>query len=367
MPNNILFIYNQVNKKQKTGLFRECTLDDDVKDIKEALLKTNYNILSLDLYHPDQLDKFIIDSYPIDFSFILAEGYKDYPHTLYNGLGASRIRKQLKAHNIPYSHSSIESMEICRNKDLTYQKLKEHNIPIPKYFVFNLQNRFRRKHLLKEIEHLGYPLMVKPAGGGDSIGITSKSVIHNIDELKYIIEYLRRTLGPEKIIIEQYLSGQEFTVGVLGGEKMFILPIISFPENWGIRYTETKNREHMMYNQFNIVNEWDALFYSLIDISVKSFQAVKANDIIRIDIKKDQIGNLYVIDINGSPALTKRASVAFMASKAGLSQSQLIKLVFYNSIVRNSLSPSKYLEDLIRPLQEKLKPYIHNQLIETLL
>ncbi|HNR66136.1 MAG TPA: ATP-grasp domain-containing protein, partial [Atribacterota bacterium] len=249
----------------------------------------------------------------------------------------------------------------------TYQKLKKYNISIPKYFVFNLKNRFRRKQLLHEIEHIGYPLMVKPAGGGDSIGITSKSVIHNIDELRYIIEYLRRTLGPEKIIIEQYLSGQEFTVGVLSGEKMYILPIISFPENWGIRYTETKNKEYRMYNQFNIVNERNALFYSLIDISVKSFQAVKANDIIRIDIKKDQLGNLYVIDINGSPALTKRASIAFMASKAGLSQSQLIMLVFYNSIVRNGLSPSKYLEDLIKPLQKKLKPYDHGQLMEALL
>ncbi len=364
LPKKILFVYNQVSKKHKYGLFRECTLDTDVQAIREALLKTKCTILSLDLYNPEQLDNFITDNYPIDFAFVLAEGYKDYPHSLYNGYGAARVREQLKKHNIPSSHASIESMEICRNKDFTYQKLQEHNIPVPKHFVFDSHNRFRKKKLLKEIDQIGYPLMIKPAGGGDSIGITPKSVVHNLIELKRKIEYLKRTLGLEKLIIEQYLPGQEFTVGVLGSETKYILPIIAFPENWGIRYTRTKNKEYRIQNQFKIIGQKHALFSSLVDISVKSFSAVKASDIIRLDIKKDQEGNLYVIDINGTPSLSIHGSVTFMASKVGLSHSQLIKIVFYESMVRNNLVPSQYLEELIAPLKEKLYPYYGDQLIE---
>ena len=360
MPKNILFIYNQVSKKQKIGLFRECTLDNDVKVIQEALMKTKYNILSLDLYNPEELDNFIIDNYPIDYSFILAEGYKDYPHTLYDGSGAVRIRRQLKAHNIPFSHGSVESLEICRNKDLTYEKLQEYNIPVPKYFVIDLQNRLKSKEIIQKIESIGYPLMVKPVGGGDSIGITPKSVIHNLEQLKYIIEYLRKTLGHEKLIIEQYLPGQEYTVGILGGKSKYVLPIIAFPENWGIRYTKKKNKEYKFREQFKIIGEKHALFPSLIDISVKSFMAVQAGDIIRIDIKQDAAGNLYVIDINGSPTLTKRASMVFMASKAGLSQSRLIKLVFYIGIIRNGITPSNHLEELIEPLKEMLQSYTND-------
>jgi D-alanine--D-alanine ligase len=366
LPKNILFVYNQVSKKYKYGLLRECTLDTDVRAIRKALVETKNNILSIDLYNPEQLDSFIVDNYPIDYSFILAEGYKDYPHTLYDGSGAARIRRQLKSHNIPFSHGSIESLEICRNKDLTYEKLQEYNIPIPKYFVIDLQNRLKSKEVIQKIESVGYPLMVKPAGGGDSIGITPKSVIHNLEQLKYIIEYLRKTLGQEKLIIEQYLPGQEYTVGILGGKSRYIFPIIAFPEDWGIRYTKKKNKEYKFREQLKIIGEKHPLFPSLIDISIKSFLAVKAGDIIRLDIKEDKEGNIYIIDINGNPALTANGSVTFMANKMGLSHSELIQVILYESMIRNKLTPNDSFEKLIIPLKEKLQPYAREQLIETL-
>jgi D-alanine-D-alanine ligase len=364
LQKNVLFLYNQVSKKYKYGLFRECTLDKDVKAIREALIKTKDNILSLDLYNHEQLDNFIAENKPINFAFVLAEGYKDYPQTLYNGFGASRVREQLKKHGIPSSHASIESMEICRNKDFTYKKLQENNIPIPNFFVFDSHNRFRKKDFLKEINRIGYPLMIKPAGGGDSIGITSKSVVHNLIELKNKIETLKRTLGPEKLILEQYLPGQEYTVGILGSDTKYILPIIAFPIDWGIRYTRTKNKEYRMQSKFKIIDHKHPLFSSIVDISVNSFIAVKASDVIRLDIKKDTDGNLYVIDINGTPALSLNGSLTFMASKVGLSHSQLIKIIFYESMVRNNLAPSRYLEEVIEPLKKRLYPHKGDNLIE---
>jgi len=350
----MLFVYNEVSKKNKRGLFRECILDTDVQVIQEALVKTKCNILSLDLHNPEQLEQFVTENYPIDFAFVLSEGYKDNPYTLYNGYGSVNVREQLKKHNIPCSHSSIESMEICRNKDFTYKKLQENNILVPKHFIFATHFRFRKKQLLKQINQIGYPLMIKPAGAGNSLGITPKSVVHNLVELKHKIEYLKRTLGQVKLIIEQYLPGQEFTVGVLEGDTKYILPIIAFPENLGIRYTKTKNKEWCMQNQFRIIGKRHPLFLSLVDISIKSFLAVKASDIIRLDIKKDQEGNLYVIDINGNPSLSIHSSLTFMASKVGLSHSQLIKIIFYESMARNKLITSQNLEELIAPLKERI-------------
>lgn len=364
MSKNVLFVYNQVSKKYKYGLFRECTLDTDVKAIREALIKTKYNILSFDLYNSEQLENFIIENKPVDFAFVLAEGFKDYPDTLYNGYGAARVREQLKKHNIPSSHSSIESMEICRNKDITYQILQKKGIPIPNHFVFDTHYRFRKKSFLKEINRVGYPLMIKPAGGGDSIGITPKSVVNNLTELKHKIDYLKRTLGHKKLIVEQYLPGQEFTVGILGSETKYVLPIIAFPENWGIRYTRTKNKEYRMRKQFKIIDHKHELFSSLVNISVRSFNAVQAKDIIRLDIKTDLEENLYIIDINGTPALSVNGSLTFMASKVGLSHSELTIIIFYESMVRNNLVPNQFLEDLISPLKQKIYPYKSDKLIE---
>lgn len=356
MPNKILFVFNQVTKKEKRGLFRECTLDRDVEAIEKALKETKYHVLSLDLYSPQQLEEFIAENEPIDFAFVLAEGHKDYPLTLYDGQGATNVRERLIKHNIPVSHSSIETIEICRNKELTYQKLQENSIIVPKYFVLDTHNRFRKNQILPEIERIGYPLMVKPAGGGDSIGITPKSVVSNMIELKNKINYLKRTLGKGKIILEQFLPGQEFTITILGNEAQYVLPIVAFPKRWGIRYTEVKNKEHELRNKFTIIGEEDALFNKLRGISLKCFQAVKADDIIRIDVRKDPENRLYVIDINGLPSFSVKSSVNFMANKAGISHSQIIQLVCYEGMVKNGLVPGRYLENLIKPIKKIFTP-----------
>lgn len=185
MIKNILFTYNQVGQRERKGLFRECIpTEEDVEAIRKALVKTNNNILSLDLLTPEQLDEFISRHQPIDLAFILAEGYKNIPHTFYSGHGSAMVRQRFNKYHIPCALSCIESMEICRNKDLTYIKLKGKNIPIPGYFVFDTHLRFNKIKLLSQIEKIGFPLMIKPVGEGDSIGITPKSVVHNLQELE---------------------------------------------------------------------------------------------------------------------------------------------------------------------------------------
>jgi len=358
MIKNILFAYNQVSQREHKGLFRECIPTEDVDAIRQALIKTNNHILSLDLLTPEQLDEFISKHQPIDLSFVLAEGYKDIPHTFYSGHGAAMVRKQLNKYHIPCALSGIESMEICRNKDLTYIKLKEKNVLIPDYFVFDTHLRFNKIKLLSQIEKIGFPLMIKPAGGGDSIGITPKSVVHNLQELKNRFLCLKKELGPEKLIIEKYLPGREYTVGVLGSKaKKYILPIIAFPKDYGIRYTSTKNKEYKMRDKFEIIYRDDERFKKLAQIAVNTFDAVGASDVIRIDFMEDESGNTYVIDVNGTPALSLTGSLTFMASKVGLTHSQLIKLIFYESVVRYNLAPTYLLEEIISKIQAKLATY----------
>ncbi|GAI60374.1 unnamed protein product, partial [marine sediment metagenome] len=148
MIKNILFAYNQVSQRERKGLFRECILIEDVDAIRKALIKTKNNVLSLDLLGPEQLDEFISKHQPIDLAFVLAEGYKDIPHTFYSGHGAAMIRKQLNKYYIPCALSGIESMEICRNKDITYDKLKGNNILVPDHFIFDTHFRFNKIKLL---------------------------------------------------------------------------------------------------------------------------------------------------------------------------------------------------------------------------
>ena len=358
MIKNILFVYNQVSPRERKGFFRECIPIVDVDAIRKALIETNNNILSLDLLKPEQLDEFISKHQPIDLAFVLAEGYKDIPHTFYSGHGAALVRKQLKKYLIPCALSGIESMEICRNKDISYTKLRGKNILVPNHFIFDTHFRFNKIKLLSQIGKIGFPLMIKPAGGGDSIGITPKSVVHNLQELKNRFLCLKKELGPEKLIIEKYLPGREYTVGVLGSRaKKYILPIIGFPKDHGIRYTSTKKKEYKMREKFEIIYRDDERFKKLAQIAINTFDAVGASDAIRIDLIEDEPGKTYVIDVNGTPALSLTGSLTFMASKVGLTHSQLIKLIFYESIVRYDLAPTCLLKETISKIQAKLVTY----------
>ena len=358
MIKNILFIYNQGSQRERKGLLRECIPIEGVDAIRKALIETNNNILSLDLLSPEQLDDFINIHKPIELAFVLAEGYKDIPHTFYSGHGAAMVRKQLSKYHIPCALSSIESMEVCRNKDLAYIKLREKNILVPNHFIFDTHFRFNKIKLLSQIEKIGFPLMIKPAGGGDSIGITSKSVVHNLQELKNRFLCLKKELGPEKLIIEKYLPGREYTVGVLGSKaKKYILPIIGFPKDHGIRYTSTKKKEYKMREKFEIIYRDDERFKKLAQIAIDTFDAVEASDAIRIDFMEDESGNIYVIDVNGTPALSLTGSLTFMASKSGLTHGKLIKLIFYESVVRYNLSPTYLLEEIISKIQARLATY----------
>jgi len=360
MIKNILFVYNQVSQRERKGLFRECIPTEDVDAIRKALIETNNNILSLDLLSPEQLNNFISKHKPIDLAFILAEGYKDIPHTFYSGHGAAMVHKQLNKYHIPCALSDIESMEVCRNKDLTYIQLRGKNIIVPNHFIFDSHFRFNKIQLLSQIEKIGFPLMIKPAGGGDSIGITPKSVVHNLQELKNRFIGLKKELGPERLIIEKYLPGREYTVGVLGSKaKKYILPIIAFPTDHGIRYTSTKKKEYKMREKFEIIYRDDERFKKLAQIAIKTFDAVGASDAIRIDFIEDESRKAYVnvIDVNGTPALSLTGSLTFMASKVGLTHSQLIKLIFYESVVRHNLAPTYLLEEIISKIQARLATY----------
>jgi len=84
---------------------------------------------------------------------------------------------------------------------------------------------------------------------------------------------------------------------------------------------------------------------------------VGASDAIRIDLIEDKSGKTYVIDVNGTPALSLTGSITFMASKVGLTHSQLIKLIFYESVIRYDLAPTYLLEEIISKIQARLATY----------
>lgn len=222
------------------------------------------------------------------------------------------------------THSAAEVMELCRNKDLTYKVLQEAELPIPRHVCFNLADNNIAEQIATAQWQVNYPMFVKPTGGGNSIGIDEKSVINNAQELRTVLERLVNSYGITHALAESYLPGQEFTVGVMGHQEKYVLPILGFPANFPVRSNAVKKIEAEQRDKFQILYPTDSRYARLQHLALKTFEALGAKGVIRIDMKEDIDGNPYIIDVNGTPSLSAKGSLAFMSEHNGMTFRDLI-------------------------------------------
>ncbi|MDQ0254966.1 D-alanine--D-alanine ligase [Evansella vedderi] len=323
MRNKLLFVYNYVSKENMTDELKECASEQTVLALENALKSLAFEIINVNLYNENQLNEIILANQPISGAFVIAEGFLDSPHTLYDGSGALSVRKVLEAHNIPYTHSTPKTMEACRNKDLTYEVLQMAGVTIPKYF--SLPTPAYKERQLDEAEAtIGYPMFVKPAGGGNSLGIDEMSICHNREELIRKFNQLGELIGDQPVLIETFLSGREFTVAVLGNADPQVLPIIEFPNDVQVRSHAVKAMEHEKRASFSLISRYEETGLQIANIALQVYEGLQGKDMIRLDMKTDDFGNIYVIDVNGTPSLSLKGSVSFMISSLGITMDELI-------------------------------------------
>ncbi|WP_028307856.1 D-alanine--D-alanine ligase family protein [Desulfitibacter alkalitolerans] len=356
MKNTILFIYNWV--ENKADQFIECATKTTVDCIKNALNLSGFEVIPLNLYNIAQLRDSIKQINPT-LAFVIAEGFLDNPETLFDGSGSTLIREILAEMNVPYTHSTPSGMINCRNKDITYKILRETNVPVPDSFV--LPNATLFKNYINDIEEtIAYPMFVKPTGGGNSIGIDNSSIVYNRHELQAKVNGLTALIGDSSIIIETFLSGREYTVGVMGNFTTTVLPVIAFPKDYQVRSYKIKKTESKDKNNIEVFFYNDPLYQKVCPIALNTFSALKVNDVIRIDIKEDSLGNPMVIDVNGSPSLAPGGSLAFMAQNMDISHGELINMLLWESMQRFKINPTPELLRVKEGINLRIKHYSEN-------
>ncbi|PYZ92546.1 hypothetical protein CR194_12820 [Salipaludibacillus keqinensis] len=109
---------------------------------------------------------------------------------------------------------SNEAQRICDDKYLTNEALKKAGVPIP------LGRKFEKEktdqELVRYAEEIGFPIVLKPTNGSGGKGVIVN--ITSVDELTRSLQYVRKQLNYEEVIIEQFITGEEFRVYVLNNE-----------------------------------------------------------------------------------------------------------------------------------------------------
>lgn len=351
MTHTILFAYNLDLSGGENPQMVECSTADTVDRIFLALQNTGNTVFKLNLFSPEELENCLGRLPAIDFVFNIAEGFLHAPRTMYDGSGAARIKAVFNKLNLPVSHSSAQTMIKCRNKQLTNLVLRRSGIPTPEGFVIYDRNN------LSNLQGLKFPVFIKPLSGGSSLGIDEGSVVDSYPRLAARVNYLQGLLDGAGLLVEEYLPGPEYTVAVIGNKPLIILPPASFKSNL-VRSTDIK-RQGFTGPPCKFIDRTNQSFFEPADLAVKAFKALGAADAIRVDIKENNRGEKYMIDVNGTPSLSSTGSLYRSARHLGLDFQQTVALILACSMQRYGLPWSKKLTGMMADLEKNLEPYYH--------
>jgi len=260
----------------------------------------------------------------IDFVFNLCdEGYN-------NDAGKElHIPSLLEMLGIPYTGSGPQSLVYCYDKSLVRGIAKEMGIPVPEAFFIKPEDS------IFELP-FGFPVIVKPNFGDSSFGITQRSVASNIEELINAISEIRQKFGYDKpIIVEEFLTGKDLSVGIIGNppESYKVLPIIEedysvlppeLPRICGYEAKWLPDSPYWNIKSIPAQLQEDTEKF-IVEHCLKLFERLECRDYCRFDWRLDSEGNPRLLEVNPNPGWCWDGHLAKMAKIAGMSYAEMIE------------------------------------------
>lgn len=206
----------------------------------------------------------------------------------------------LETHGIAYTGSGQVAGSLERNKHHAKQRVLDAGLMTSPFYVA------RQGTVLKDTDvALEYPLFIKPSNRGGGVGIDSNSIVHNFDQLQSKVDSVTSKFQSDSII-EQYLSGREFSVAILrreGTDTFAAMPIelIAPPDENGVRILGSKVKSSNVERFAGVTDP--VLESKITSLALGVFHALGARDYGRIDIRLDSDGEAHFLEANLLPSL----------------------------------------------------------------
>ncbi|HTN52101.1 MAG TPA: ATP-grasp domain-containing protein, partial [Anaeromyxobacter sp.] len=294
--------------------------------IREAIASWGHEVVDLEATQDLPV---VLASTPVDVVFNIAEGFKGRSRE-------SQVPSLLELLDIPYTGSDPAALSVSLDKALAKRMVRTHGILTPDYAVLHTG----KERLPRE---LAFPLLVKPVAEGTSKGVTRKSIVRDEAELREVArELIAKYRQPA--LVESYIAGREFTVGLLGERRPRVLPPME------IVFLDASDPTPIY--SFEMKQDWnDRIRYDVparlspreLDRLEKAarecFTALGCRDVARLDFRMDAEGRLFFIEANPLPGLAPGWSdLVLIAQAAGIE---------YRGLIGEILSPA------IRRYQER--------------
>jgi D-alanine-D-alanine ligase len=305
-------------------------------DLATVQWRTEYDVL-------DTLQKALEhDVHPLGVKDDLAgirQAHDEFkPHIAFNLLEAfheigtfdQNVVSYLELLRLPYTGCNPRGMLLARDKALSKKLLQYHRIPVPDFVMIP---RGRKARLIRG---LTFPVIVKSLTQEASIGISQASVVEDEQKLRERVQFIHESIGTDAII-EQYIEGRELYCGVLGNQRLQVLPV------WEMTFA------HMPDGQHRIATErvkWNAKYQAKVGIATGSardlpegvaervqhiskrvYKVLELSGYARIDLRLDEKGQVHVLEANPNPQIARGEDLAQSAEAAGIPYPALLQRI----------------------------------------
>jgi D-alanine-D-alanine ligase len=257
-----------------------------------------------------------------DMVFNIAEGLRGFGRE-------AQVPAILEAFDIPYTFSDVLVLSLTLHKGMAKRVIRDMGIPTPDFAVIETENQIAGIHL-------SFPLFAKPVAEGTGKGITAASKIETRADLERVCQSLMTTFR-QPVLVETFLPGREFTVGIIGtGKDAFateVMEVVLKPQ-----------AERDVYSYFNKENFAALVEYRLVaddearqagETALAAWRGLGCRDAGRLDFRSDASGRPNFMEINPLAGLhPKHSDLPIIFGLMGKTFSQLIDLIMRSALKR---------------------------------
>lgn len=265
-----------------------------------------------------------------DMVFNICEGVYGYGRE-------AQVPALLDAHKIPYVFADTLTLSVTLHKGMTKRIVRDHGINTSNFFEVNEINDTKN-------HNLEFPLFCKPIAEGTSKGVFATSKVNNQKELEANCKKLLDMYKNQSILVEEYLPGREFTVGLVGtGKNAKVVGIVEVVVNKDLNvdytyeikqdYTYEANQKYDDIVKYVRVDDPIAKKGAL--LALKAWRVLNCRDGGRVDIKVDKLGNPSFIEVNPLAGLNPKISdLPLLCYAHDITYSQLFDMIVASAIER---------------------------------
>ena len=295
-----------------------------IRKMVQALRQTGCDVLIIPLRH--DLPAFQKRLYKFNPDVV----FNQYEDVVHGALYEMRFAAIIRMMGYPLTGSPALALGLHRDKYMAAALLQGAGIPIPPQtaLIERIGDVDRKKWQ--------FPLIVQASREHAGVGLNRNSVVYTKKALRLQATYIIRTFG-QPALVETFLEGREFNVGILGGRRMRVLPIAEVDYtslssgvprimSYAAKFIET-SEEYRNTRVTCPAEVGPELVRELSSTALKAFRALGGWGYGRVDIRLDSKGTPRVLEVNCNPSLEPDVAIARSAECADISYPQLLRLI----------------------------------------